>query len=232
MGRKKMHTGDIVKGLAAGMIAGVAATGVMTVFQNAWLKTSKSFGGNGAGEGDSQDSGGSEPGRKTGASKGGTSGGSRKKAGTKAASARGSSKARSVTETAVQSGPESNGHDSEDGANAPEKFAEKIAGTVFHKNLTEPQRKTAGEMVHYGFGALYGAGYGVMAEAKPETTTGFGALYGTATWLGSDEIMVPLLGLSKGPTKYPLSVHAYSLASHLVYGCALELTRRVVRRVL
>jgi hypothetical protein len=43
---------------------------------------------------------------------------------------------------------------------------------------------------------------------------------------------VPLLGLAKGPTEYPVSTHAYALASHLVYGMTAEMSRRALRRVM
>ena len=46
------------------------------------------------------------------------------------------------------------------------------------------------------------------------------------------KISVPLLGLSKGPTEYPVSTHAYALASHLVYGVTAEMSRRALRQVL
>ena len=51
-------------------------------------------------------------------------------------------------------------------------------------------------------------------------------------WLVVDEGAVPILGLSKGPTQYPLSTHVYALASHFVYGLTTELVRRVVFKAL
>ena len=63
-------------------------------------------------------------------------------------------------------------------------------------------------------------------------TTGAGIPFGAAFWLLADEISVPLLGLSKGPTEYPVSTHAYALASHLVYGVTAEMSRRALRQVL
>jgi hypothetical protein len=72
-----------------------------------------------------------------------------------------------------------------------------------------------------------------MAELAPQVTTGAGIPFG-GRLLGQwqDETAVPLLGLAKGPTGYPLSTHAYALASHLVYGLTAELSRRAVRHVL
>ena len=61
---------------------------------------------------------------------------------------------------------------------------------------------------------------------------GFGAAYGTAVAVGLDDTLVPRLGLAKGPKETPPSVHAYGLASHLVYGLTLEGVRRIVRAVL
>lgn len=48
----------------------------------------------------------------------------------------------------------------------------------------------------------------------------------------ADEGAVPWLGLSKGPTEYPVSTHAYALASHMVYGLTAEFTPRAVRNII
>jgi uncharacterized membrane protein YagU involved in acid resistance len=77
-----------------------------------------------------------------------------------------------------------------------------------------------------------GAVYGAMAEITPRATFGAGLPYGTAVFLGADELTVPALGLSKPPKEYPASTHLYGLASHLVYGLSLEMVRRGVRRLM
>ena len=69
-------------------------------------------------------------------------------------------------------------------------------------------------------------------RVSPEVTAGAGLPFGTAFWLVADETAVPLLGLAKGPTEYPVSTHVYALASHLVYGLTAELVRRVVCNML
>jgi putative membrane protein len=120
------------------------------------------------------------------------------------------------------------GVDSEDD-DAAERAASGIAVGVFDHELTEGEKETAGTAVHYAFGVGTGALYGVAAELAPALTAGAGLPFGTAVWLAADEGLVPLLGLSKTPTEYPLSTHAYSLASHFVYGLTVELVRRAVR---
>jgi putative membrane protein len=108
-----------------------------------------------------------------------------------------------------------------------------VSDRLFGLELAERERREiAGAVVHYAFGVATGGLYGAIAELKPATTTGAGLPFGAAVWLIADEIIVPALGLSKSPRKYPLSTHAYSIASHLVYGLTTEIVRREVRRAL
>ncbi len=115
---------------------------------------------------------------------------------------------------------------------AAERVANVISEKVFEHKLAESEKETAGTLVHYVFGATTGAMYGGLAEVLPEVTIGAGLPFGGFIWLTADEGIVPALGLSKSPTEYPLSIHAYSLASHFVYGLAAEMVRRTVRRAL
>jgi len=115
---------------------------------------------------------------------------------------------------------------------ANEKAAEAISENVFGRELEKREKKVAGEAVHYAMGATSGAIYGVVSELMPFTTVGAGLPFGAAVWLIADDVAVPALGLSKSPTEYPLSTHAYALASHLVYGLTTELVRGAVRRAL
>jgi putative membrane protein len=116
--------------------------------------------------------------------------------------------------------------------NATERVASLISERFFDHRLTNREKEIAGAAVHYAFGMGSGGLYGVLAEAAPKVTKGVGLPFGAFVWLSADEGMVPLLGLSKGPTAYPLSTHVYALASHLVYGMTTEIVRRAVRRVL
>jgi putative membrane protein len=106
------------------------------------------------------------------------------------------------------------------------KLAKVISEKVFRRKLNERQGKVAGPAVHYAFGTLMGAWYGVLAQLMPASISGFGTLYGTAVWLGADEIALPALRLSSSPFEHPLSQHAGALAAHAVYGASLELVRR------
>ena len=111
------------------------------------------------------------------------------------------------------------------------KAADAVARAVTGQPVPDGRREAAGEAVHYATGAGLGALYGVLAEIAPAPTFGLGAAYGAAVALGVDEALVPALGLAKPARETPPSQHAFNLASHLVYGVALEGARRIVRAI-
>ena len=115
---------------------------------------------------------------------------------------------------------------------APERLANAISVGVFDHELTKREKDVAGTAFHYAMGTTSGALYGALAEIIPEVKAGAGLPYGAVVWLTVDEGLVPAAGLSKLPTEYPLSIHAYALTSHLVYGLTTELVRRAVRNAL
>lgn len=115
---------------------------------------------------------------------------------------------------------------------APERLANAISVGVFDHELTKREKDVAGTAFHYAMGTTSGALYGALAEVIPQVKMGAGLPFGAAVWLTVDEGIVPAAGLSKSPTEYPLSIHAYALASHLVYGLTTELVRRAVRNAL
>jgi len=122
--------------------------------------------------------------------------------------------------------------DAKEQDDATVKTAKVISRNVFGHELQESEKRTAGAAVHYAFGTATGGLYGALAEVSPPVTAAAGLPFGAAFWLLADEITVPMLGLSKGPTGYPVSTHVYAFTSHLVYGLTTELSRRALRQVL
>ena len=110
--------------------------------------------------------------------------------------------------------------------------ASAVSEGIFDHKLTRRERQIAGTAVHYLLGTGVGGLYGAAAEIAPNVTAGAGLPFGAVFWLVVDEGAVPLLGLSEGPMAYPLSVHAYALSSHFVYGLTAEVVRRAVRGAL
>jgi len=178
--------GSVLKGIVAGMAAGLVASWTMNQFQAAWTRLAEN---------------------------------SEKPHG-----------AQSMQPAEGSSGNQS--QDMQDQDDATVKVAKTISEGVFGHELQESEKKPAGAVVHYAFGTASGGLYGALAELAPQVTSGVGLPFGAAFWLLADEISVPLLGFSKGPTAYPLSTHAYAFASHLVYGATAELSRRALRQIM
>jgi putative membrane protein len=118
------------------------------------------------------------------------------------------------------------------GDDATVKAASAISETAFDHQLSREEKKAAGPAVHYAFGTVTGGVYGALSERWPRLARVAGLPFGTAVWLGADEVAVPALGLSQPPTKSPASVHVQALAAHAVYGLTTEGVRRLLRRVL
>ena len=118
------------------------------------------------------------------------------------------------------------------GDDATERLASALSEGLLGRELTESEKESGGTAVHYAFGVTTGALYGMAAELAPAVTAGAGLPFGMLVWVAADEGIVPALGLSKPPTDYPLSTHAYSISTHLVYGLTAELVRRAVRGAL
>lgn len=112
------------------------------------------------------------------------------------------------------------------------KAADAVAESLTGSPVPDQQREVAGEAMHYATGAGVGAVYGLLAELAPGPTFGLGAGYGVAIALGVDEALLPALGLARPARQVPPSQHAYNLASHAVYGLALEGARRILRVLL
>ena len=125
--------------------------------------------------------------------------------------------------SAKTAAPAADGH----GENATTQVAQKIAG----RELTEPEKASAGTAVHYGYGAAMGALYGGLTELLPSVGMGLGIPYATAMWLFGDEIAVSALGLGKPVKETTPAEHATGFASHLVYGITLDISRRVLRHI-
>jgi len=98
--------------------------------------------------------------------------------------------------------------------------------------LSTEQKPAAGEAIHYAMGATTGAIYGLVAEVFPPARAFNGMLMGAVVWWTADNMAVPAQKLGKKPEQVPPSLHAYALASHLVYGVTTEIVRSVVRLIL
>src|SRR5438874_11083514 len=98
------------------------------------------------------------------------------------------------------------------------KAADAVAKAVTGHKVPRAYKPTAGAAVHYAFGGAVGAMYGAATANTPDVAAWGGIPFGATVWLIADEAGVPLAGLSKPPTEYPLTSHLSAFATHLIYG--------------
>jgi putative membrane protein len=106
--------------------------------------------------------------------------------------------------------------------------ASAISERTIGRPLTEREKLIAGPVMHYAFGATMGACYGAAAEIDRSTIRGAGIPFGATVWLVADEIGMHAAGFATHPADYPLSRHAATLASHIVFGLTVEAVRRTL----
>jgi uncharacterized membrane protein YagU involved in acid resistance len=136
----------------------------------------------------------------------------------------GFSKLVETTSEAIGNGSQEEKRDGDEPATA--KLGRRISRSVIRRDLDHDSAQLASEAVHYGYGTLMGGLYGLLGEIFPTVTVASGAPWGAALFLLGDEVMVPALGLAKGPREVPVSTHARALGAHLLYGTTLDLLRR------
>lgn len=110
----------------------------------------------------------------------------------------------------------------------PAVMAEKMG----EPKLETTEKKVVEETIHWGFGALAGAAYGVMAELYPQVTAKGGATFGLALMTVTHEGALPALGLSALPQQQEGRERRSEMATHVVYGVVCETVRSVVRKAL
>lgn len=111
----------------------------------------------------------------------------------------------------------------------------KVANWFFRRwkgrDLNGEEKGPAGEIVHYVFGIANAVLYGAVTSVLGIVGIGWGIAFGVALFVAVDELGLWALGLAKGPWNYALSIHAYALAAHVVYGLALGSAYYLIRSV-
>lgn len=132
---------------------------------------------------------------------------------------------------ALRSNSGTQGENDESGEPATVRAVEKLQGVVPAEPWPKDQRRVAGNLLHYGFGAVLGLFYTLAGRHRPAIRAGYGTAYGAGVSVAADEILVPAAGLAPPPSRSPASSHLFGLVSHVVFGAALEGSRRLIARI-
>ena len=103
----------------------------------------------------------------------------------------------------------------------------RAAAAIGHAQLTDGQRVRAQRVIHYVFGAGLGVAYSVVANRWPAATRGTGALAGLAIYAGTHGSVLPVFGVQRPPWRLAAAAVAWETSSHVLFGAALETSRRL-----
>lgn len=105
----------------------------------------------------------------------------------------------------------------------PAKRAQEVAGGVFGQQLDPGSKHAAAQSIRWGYGALWGAIYGIVQSSIHLPRFLHGTIFGLLV-LGASWTAVPAMRLTPPPTEQPLAENALHLAFHLLYGWTTALT--------
>ena len=114
----------------------------------------------------------------------------------------------------------------------PAVLADRVARRLGRGPLARPVKLRIQNVVHYSFGVIAGAAYGVLAEVIPSLTAGSGTAAGAVVYAAGHGATLPLLRVQEPPWRLPRAAFAWEFTSHLVFGLSLELSRRAASRIL
>jgi uncharacterized protein DUF6789 len=114
-----------------------------------------------------------------------------------------------------------------DQAPAPAHIGKRLVEGVFQREVPPERATLMNNVMHWAYGTLWGAEYGIVAASLPAPRVRSGVALGTVVW-ASDYAVLPLAKLYKPIWEYDAKVLANDLAAHWVYGLGTEATFRLL----
>jgi len=122
-------------------------------------------------------------------------------------------------------GADANGHPEN---MPPSVLAQKAYYTATGKTLAAKDTLQAMKVIHYTMGAAIGVVYVTMLNRNKKLLVDKGLLAGAAVWAATHGTTVPALGLQGQVKDMPKSWWVWEFGSHLIFGLALEQSRRLL----
>ena len=114
-----------------------------------------------------------------------------------------------------------------EGAPAPAHVGKRLVEGFLDIQLPPSRARLVNNAMHWAYGALNGAVYGILAESLPRRRAGYGLPFGAAVWVG-DYVTLPAAGLYKPIWEYDVKTLADDLSAHLVFGLGTATTLRLL----
>jgi hypothetical protein len=117
-----------------------------------------------------------------------------------------------------------------DGAPAPAIVGQRVVDGLFGIELSPRWARLTNNLTHWGYGKLWGGGYGLVAGSVANPRPWSGLVLGTTAW-GSGYVVLPLAQLYQPIWKYDARTLADDYSAHLVYGIVTAITFRLLAGV-
>jgi Protein of unknown function (DUF1440) len=114
-----------------------------------------------------------------------------------------------------------------EGAPAPAQVGKRLWEGLFQVELPPTRAELVNNVMHWAYGTLWGALYGIVAGSLPKRRVGYGLPFGAAVWAG-DYVILPAAKLYKPIWQYDAKTLAKDLTAHLVYGLATAAAMRLL----
>ena len=110
-------------------------------------------------------------------------------------------------------------------APAPAHVGKRLVEGLFDITLAPTRARLVNNIMHWAYGILNGAQYGIVAESLPKPRIRDGLPFGATVW-ASGYVILPAAKLYKPIWDYDAKTLANDLSAHLVYGVATAATLR------
>jgi uncharacterized membrane protein YagU involved in acid resistance len=121
----------------------------------------------------------------------------------------------------------------------PDESSTAALGRIVYRASTgnDPNEQTKTLMsylMHWLISASVSGAYGMLREGdhSADNAVEGGLVMGTGLWLLGDEVLMPLLGLTDGPTAYPSGVHVHGFGAHIAFGVTAAAVAAILDSVL
>jgi hypothetical protein len=104
-------------------------------------------------------------------------------------------------------------------APAPAQVGKRLIEGLFEVTIPPTRAKLLNNLVHWTFGMLSGASYGVVAGSSPRPRISDGIPFGSVVWV-SGYVVLPAAKLYQPIWKYDARTLANDLSAHVMYGLA------------
>ena len=117
-----------------------------------------------------------------------------------------------------------------DGAPAPALVGKRLVEGLFQVELSPRWARTMNNITHWGFGKLWGGGYGLVAGSATTPPVLSGLALGTVVW-GQGYVVLPLAKLYRPIWEYDARTLAQDYSAHLAYGVTTAMAFRALTAV-